>query len=209
MTTRRMAKGRHSRRPIDNERTRRSVGDAGGALRASGWPELVPGTALTVVKLAPDGSEVARYPGTVIEAGVVRPWIAVRATWQSRILDLDGLLFVPGDTLHEYFSPKDRFNAFAVFAPDGTLRGWYANVTHPAALHAATDPPTLRWHDLYLDVVALPTGTIAIRDEDELVEAAVADRNPALHAAILATRDEILDRLERRVCPFHDGAAGD
>ena len=186
----------------------RSHQGASGALSTS-WPDLTPGTVVTVVKLAPDGSEVARYPGTVIEAGAPSPWVAVRATWTSRAIELDGLRFVPRDILHEYFSPEDRFNVFAVFAPDGSLRGWYANVTHPTALDAGTDPPTLAWHDLYLDVVALPDGTVAIRDEEELAEAALADRDPALYAAILAARDEILDRLERRAFPFHARAASD
>ncbi|MGH2560794.1 MAG: DUF402 domain-containing protein, partial [Thermomicrobiales bacterium] len=122
------------------------------------WPYLPIGTALTIVKRAPDGSEAARYAGFVIDAGAPAPWVAVESIWTHRAYDLDGLLFLRGDTLHEFFSPADWFNSFSVFAPDGTLRGWYANVTYPARLDQTTDPYTLTWHDLYLDVVALPEG---------------------------------------------------
>jgi Protein of unknown function (DUF402) len=170
------------------------------------WPALPPGTPLRIVKLAPDGSEVTSYPGTVIEAGAPPPWVAVRATWVSRPHDLNGLLFLPGDTLHEFFSPADHFNLFSVWAPDGALRGWYANVTHPSRLDSTTDPPRLYWHDLYLDVVALPDGTVVVRDEDELDDAGLCSSDPSLHATIVAARDELLQRATRREFPFHEGS---
>lgn len=166
------------------------------------WPILAPETAVTVVKIAPDGIEVTRYPGTVIEVGAPHPWVVVAARWTNRRVDLNGLAFVPGDTLHEYFSPVDHFNVFAVFAPYGLLRGWYANVTYPTSLDLRTDPPTLTWHDLYVDVVALPSGMAVVRDEDELLESGLAARDPALHATILATRDAVLARRAAGAFPF-------
>src|SRR5262245_23755898 len=111
-----------------------------GERERAAWAALRPGQALTVVKLDPDGAEVARYDGTVVAAGAP-PWVAVRAVWTRRLVELDGLRFVPGDTLIEYFSPVDLFNGFAVYAPDGGFRGWYANVTYPTRLGPATDPP--------------------------------------------------------------------
>lgn len=169
------------------------------------WAALTVGRSLTVVKLAPDGSEVTRYPGVVSEAGAVAPWVAVAATWVTKVVNLDGLTFVPGDTMYEFFSPVDPFNVFAVFSPEGVLRGWYANVTHPASLDTATDPPTLRWHDLYVDVVALPDGRVTVRDEDELAESRLATTDPLLHARILAARDELLRLVALRAFPFHQG----
>src|SRR5215216_4848389 len=168
------------------------------------WPELPLGTALTVVKLDPDGQEVARYRGVVIDAGAPNPWVAVQATWVSREHDLDGLLFIAGDVLHEFFSPTHRFNVFAVFAPNGELRGWYANVTHPARLDATTNPTTLIWHDLYIDVVALPSGRVVVRDEDELEESGLRETDRELYDAIRSTRDEILALARQRAFPFHE-----
>lgn len=178
----------------------------GVAAAPARWPILPPGTAVVVVKLAPDGGEVTRYPAVVREGGSPRPWLAVEARWTGARVELDGLVFAPGDTLWEYFSPIDPFNVFALFAPDGRLKGWYANATHPTTLVVDAEPPRVVWHDLYLDVVGLADGSAAVRDEDELAEAGVADRDPVLFAAILAARDELLDRLERRRFPFHDGA---
>ncbi|HEX5500267.1 MAG TPA: DUF402 domain-containing protein [Thermomicrobiales bacterium] len=168
------------------------------------WPEFPPGTRFEVIKRAPDGSVVATYPATAIATDAPPPWIGVESTWTHGRIDLDGLRFVPGDRLIEYFSPRDPYNAFVVFAPDGALRGWYANVAYPTALEWRDDRPTLAWHDLYVDLVMLPDGAIAIRDEDELADSHLAKRDPALYAAILATRDVLHDLARRRAFPFAD-----
>jgi hypothetical protein len=168
------------------------------------WPDLPIGTELRIVKLAPEGDEVTTYPGWVIEAGAPAPWIAIRADWVRRVVELDGLHFIPGDRLHEFFSPVDRFNLFSVWSPEGELRGWYANVTHPTRLDTTTNPITLYWHDLYLDVIGLPDGRMAVRDEDELTESGLENGDPYLHALIGQTRDELVRRFRCREFPFHE-----
>src|SRR6187200_1314549 len=85
----------------------------------TGRPSLPAGTELQIVKLAPDGNEATRYPGRIIDIGAPSPWIAVRADWVLRQIELDRLQFVPGDTLHEFFSPDDWFNCFSVWSPEG------------------------------------------------------------------------------------------
>jgi hypothetical protein len=169
------------------------------------WPSLAGGTELTVVKLAPDGSEVTRYPGVVRSTEEGGTWVVVEARWTNRRIDLDGLSFVPGDVLLESFSPVHPFNVFEVHAPDGTCRGWYANVTYPSTLDPATRPATLSWHDLFLDVIALPDGTIHVRDEDELEEAGLARSDPGRHHAIIAAKDEIVRRIGAGEVPFSFG----
>jgi hypothetical protein len=170
------------------------------------WSSLIPGTELTIVKLAPDGSEAARYRGEVVGH---RPdsWLVVLATWSHRTIELGGLSFCPGDTLVEWFSPRHPFNAFAVFSAADRLKGWYANVTHPAQLDTATDPPVLFWHDLYVDLVGLPDGSFTLRDDDELLASGLADSEPDLHARILAARFELIRRFERRLPPFAEWSA--
>jgi predicted RNA-binding protein associated with RNAse of E/G family len=168
------------------------------------WPKLPPGTELILAKVDPDGAEVTRYPGVVIDVAAPAPWVAVRATWANREYNLDGLKFVTGDRLHEFFSPKHCFNVFSVFSPEGELRGWYANVTHPSRLDTANRPMTLSWHDLYIDVIALPDGRISVRDENELAASSLAEREPALHRQITRTRDELLSRAKTRAFPFHE-----
>jgi hypothetical protein len=161
---------------------------------------------LRVVKVNPAGESVTEYAGTVIDAGALPPWIAVEATWTHRRYDLNGLLFLPSDTLHEFFSPDDWFNSFTVFTPDGTLRGWYANVTYPTRLDVTTEPYSLFWQDLYLDVVGLPDGQVFVRDEDELAASNLAQTDPDLIARIGAMRDELKRRYVARIFPFHEGA---
>jgi predicted RNA-binding protein associated with RNAse of E/G family len=170
------------------------------------WPKMAAGTRLTIVKLDPDGCEVTRYPGAVIDAGQPHPWIAAQAKWVSRDYDLNGLLFIAGDTLHEFFSPVDWFNVFSVFSPEGELRGWYANVTYPARLDAESEPITLLWHDLYIDVIGLQDGRIAVRDEDELDQSGLQTSEPELHAKIITMRDEIVRKCAAREFPFHESA---
>ena len=155
----------------------------------TGWSQLAPGTHILVVKRAPDGSEAARYPGEVVATRTPGDWVIVRAKWTYRQVDLDGLAFVPGDTLLEWFSPEFPFNAFAVYSGQGDFRGWYANVAYPSRLASASQEEgdlVLTWHDLYLDLVGRQDGTWALLDEDELRRAGLEIRDPSLHARIEA-----------------------
>lgn len=164
---------------------------------------LLPGTVLTVVKLAPDGSEAARYQGEV--AGHRQnSWLLIQAIWTNRTIELGGLSFCPGDKLLEWFSPQHLFNAFAVFSPQDDFKGWYANVAYPTRLDTTTNPPVLFWHDLYLDLVGLPDGSFTLRDEDELLASGLADADPELHARILGARSELIRRFQGRLPPFAD-----
>jgi protein associated with RNAse G/E len=168
------------------------------------WPPMPAGTRLECVKVDPNGEIITRYPGVVIETGAPEPWIAVAATWVTKVVDLNGLLFIPGDTMHEFFSPAHPFNLFSIFSPEGILRGWYANVTYPTVVEYRAGARSLYWHDLYLDVVALPDGSIFVRDEDELEEAGVPASNPGLCAQIIAAKDELVRRAAAREFPFHE-----
>ena len=174
-----------------------------GQQNANIWSAMRPGAAVTVVKLAPDGSEAARYRGDVV-GHRQDSWLLVQATWTHRRIELGGLSFSPGDGLLEWFSPQHPYNAFAVFSPQDHFKGWYANVAHPARLDATIDPPVLFWHDLYLDLVGLPDGSFTVRDDDELLASGLADANPELQARILAARSELIHRFLRRLPPFAD-----
>jgi hypothetical protein len=170
---------------------------------SAAWPSLPPGTELTIVKLAPDGIEAARYPGKVV-GFCPDSWVLVHATWTNRTVDVGELSFCPGDNLLEWFSPRHPFNAFAVFTPADQLKGWYANVTLPARLDVTQDPPVLIWHDLFLDLVGLPDGSFTLRDDDELLASGLANADPELHACIIGARSELIRRFECRLLPFAD-----
>jgi hypothetical protein len=179
-----------------------------GARDSARWAILVPGSPITVVKLAPDGTEAARYPGEVVAKHEPGAWVIVRATWTYPRIDLDGLSFLPGDQLLEWFSPDEPFNAFAIVSPEGTLRGWYANVAHPAYLLDGDDAhprPVVVWHDLYLDLIAFPDGRSVMRDEDELHDSRLSATNPRLFRRIQRAGEELQRRSALRLPPFLTG----
>lgn len=177
------------------ERGARSTWDAGwrpDRASADALAAIAPGSVVTVVKRAPSGAETTRYAATVIETFAPEPWIEVAATWGQGRIEVSGLVFEPGDTLREFFSATHPFNAFAVFSPEGALRGWYGNVTYPAFIDAVHGEDILIWHDLYLDVVILPLGTIHLLDDDELAESPIPAADPAFAEAIEQARRDLI-----------------
>lgn len=166
-------------------------------------PDLTPGTPLEIVKLDPDGEHVVTYPGVVLRNPGQSDWLVTEAAWTNRTVDLGGLVFHNGDRLIETFSGQFPFNCFAVLDPEsGRLRGWYANVAHPVRAETEHDVVRLIWHDLYLDIIGNPEGYLSLRDEDELAASGLADRNPPLHAAIVASARHVMGRMADRFYPF-------
>ncbi len=158
------------------------------------------GAEVTVVKLRPDGSEAATYHGTLIESPP--GWVVVRASWTFRRIDIGQLVFEPDDYLIEYFSTTLPFNAFAIFTPEETLKGWYCNVTHPTEVRGRT----IYWHDLFIDVVQDSSGKIFVLDEDELSESGLCREMPQLHAMIQDARDSLVEKMRSGEYPFSEFA---
>ncbi len=157
---------------------------------------LTPATVVTVVKRGPDGVETTRYAATVADTIAPSPWIEVVATWGHGRVEVSGLVFLHGDTLREFFSAEHPFNAFAVFSPKGEFRGWYGNVTFPAFMDRDGDNgDILVWHDLYLDVVILPDGTLHLLDDDELAASPLPAADPAFAAAIEQARRDLIEAI--------------
>ncbi len=156
---------------------------------------LTPGSVVTVVKRAPDGSEAARYQTTVAETAAPSPWIELVAEWTLPRVEVAGLVFETGDTLREFFSAKHPYNAFAVISPDGEFRGWYGNVTYPAFMESENGQDILVWHDLYLDVVILADGTMHLLDDDELAGSPISAANPAFAAEIEQARRDLIETI--------------
>ncbi len=168
--------------------------------RAQVWPDLEVGSRLTILKINHDGAIAFEYPGTIVDTDAPAPWIAVACEWTLPTVEADGLVFVTGDTLIEFYSPEHCYNAFRVHAADGTIRGWYANVTYPTVVHGTT----LEWHDLWLDLIVLPDGSMTVRDQDELEESGIEGEEPELHARIVATREKLVGLARERAFPFNE-----
>lgn len=156
---------------------------------------LTPGTVVTVVKRAPDGTESTRYPATLAQIDAPTPWVELVAEWTLRRVDIAGLIFETGDILREFYSAEHPFNAFAVFSPQRTFRGWYGNVTYPAFMDVVEGEQVLVWHDLYLDAVILADGTTRLLDDDELAESPIPATDPAFAAAIVQARRDLIETI--------------
>ncbi|WP_125626132.1 DUF402 domain-containing protein [Streptomyces sp. WAC 00631] len=158
---------------------------------------LVPGAQVTVrlVKAPrPDKS----YPAAVVGDDGTR--IVVRAPWAGGAArDFGFVRFEPGDVFTEHFW-RDRWYAVKeVRAADGTLKGWYCDVTRPARV-TEEDGGTLVVADLDLDLWRSADGRLVLRlDEDEFAASGLAGRDPEAAARAEAALDE-LERLAR-----HDG----
>jgi hypothetical protein len=157
-----------------------------------------PGTEVTIVKLRPDGSEAASYPGLVLPG---RPgWLVARATWARPRLDLGYLVFEPDDVFIEYFALDAPFNAFALFGRDEELKGWYCNVTEPTRVEGSR----VSWRDLYLDVIVYPDGRQLLLDEDELEESGLDISAPDRYQVIREGAAELARRARHAEYPFCD-----
>jgi protein associated with RNAse G/E len=124
---------------------------------------MPPGSPIHVRKLRPDGSQAYAWDGMVLrcdELGIV-----LRAHFNVDLVDLGFTTFRRGDEFVEFYYWDRGYNVFQVSAPDGTLKGWYANVGLPAELN--TESGELRYVDLELDVWTHPNGEFVVLDQAE------------------------------------------
>jgi len=124
---------------------------------------LSEGAPVRVNKLRPDGSLSYSWTGEVLrcdESGVV-----VRAEFNVDLVEREWGTLRRGDVFVEFYYWDRWYNVFQVSQPDGTLKGWYANVGLPAELDAQAG--ILQYIDLALDVWINTDGQYVVLDEDE------------------------------------------
>jgi uncharacterized protein len=124
---------------------------------------VAPGSAIHVRKLRPDGSQAYAWDGLVLECDTTG--IVLRAEFNVALVDLGYTTFERGDEFIEFYYWDRWFNVFQISTPDGTLKGWYANVGLPAELDAARGE--LRYVDLDLDLWVSPDGEYLVLDQPE------------------------------------------
>ncbi|MER7764384.1 DUF402 domain-containing protein [Streptomyces sp. NPDC097619] len=150
------------------------------------------GGAVTVV-LVKAGREKIRYPAEPLSDDGVR--VSVRAPWAADgVRDFGFVRFEPGDVFTEHFW-RDRWYAVKeVRAADGSLKGWYCDVTRPALVSGtvAGGPAEIRVEDLDLDLWVSADGAEVLRlDEDEFAASGLAGRDPEAARAASAALDEL------------------
>ncbi|MGW3310433.1 DUF402 domain-containing protein [Streptomyces sp. NPDC001073] len=139
------------------------------------------------VVLVKAGRTKIRYVAELLSDDGTR--LAVRAPWAGDgVRDFGFVRFERGDVFTEYYW-RDRWYAVKeVRDSAGRLKGWYCDITRPAALSGTE----LVVEDLDLDLWVSADGSDVRRlDEDEFEESGLAGSDPAAAAAAVAALDEL------------------
>jgi hypothetical protein len=139
------------------------------------------------VVLVKAGRTKIRYTGELLTDDGTR--VTVRAPWAgSGVRDFGFVRFEPGDVFTEYYW-RDRWYAVKeVRSATGALKGWYCDITRPAARSGSE----LVVEDLDLDLWVCADGTDVRRlDEDEFADSGLAESDPGAARAALAALDEL------------------
>ncbi|MGV4984873.1 DUF402 domain-containing protein [Streptomyces sp. NPDC001709] len=148
-------------------------------------------TRLEVV-LVKAGRTKIRYPAELLGDDGTR--IAVSAPWAgSGVRDFGFVRFEPGDLFTEYYWRNRWYSVKEVRAADGSVKGWYCDITRPAVRTGGE----LVVEDLDLDLWRSADGTDVRRlDEDEFAESGLTETDPEAASAAVAALGE-LERLAR------------
>ncbi|MGW7305064.1 DUF402 domain-containing protein [Streptomyces sp. NPDC054835] len=146
------------------------------------------------IALVKAGRTKIRYPAELLADDGVR--LTVRAPWAAEgVRDFGFVRFEPGDVFTEHYW-RDRWYAVKeVRSGDGALKGWYCDVTRPAAVGA--DGSEVLVEDLDLDLWVSADGSEVLRlDEDEFAASGLAAADPDAAERAVRALDE-LDALGR------------
>jgi uncharacterized protein len=115
-----------------------------------------------IVKENEIGKEVWRYEGELLARS--QHVVLIDARFNRDDLNFNGMPLCRGDRFLEAYYATHWFNIYEIYQGDtGQLKGWYCNVTYPAAIHEGE----IHYRDLALDVLIFADGRHLILDEDE------------------------------------------
>ncbi|MEU6818690.1 DUF402 domain-containing protein [Streptomyces sp. NPDC046860] len=139
------------------------------------------------IVLVKGGRTKIRYPAALLGDDGTR--VSVRAPWAGEgVRDFGFVRFEPGDVFTEHYW-RDRWYAVKeVRAQDGTLKGWYCDITRPAVRSGGE----VVVEDLDLDLWVSGDGKDVLRlDEDEFAASGLPENDPAAASAARAALDEL------------------
>lgn len=117
--------------------------------------------------------------------------LLIHACWQQARLDLDYVVFEPGDNFFEYFYSDRWYNIYIIYSAKWQLKGWYCNITRPAIF----TENRIESEDLELDLfVSADYQKIFVLDEDEFAARGLESSDPVAYRAALATLAELQER---------------
>jgi predicted RNA-binding protein associated with RNAse of E/G family len=152
---------------------------------------------ITVYLLKPHKQKTVTYKGVLIaqEPG----YVLVHARWERAAMDLGYVVFAPGDHFFEHYYADRWYNIFEVRSAEGSLKGWYCNITRPALVE--TDLVTSE--DLELDLfVAADRQHLLRLDQEEFAALRLDITEPEAYAAALQALHELEDMARRGAPPF-------
>lgn len=116
---------------------------------------------ILVRKLNYEDRETWRWSGKLVERG--DGVVVIDAIFNGKPRDLGYMKLETTDLFHEFYYSDRWFNIFQVFAGDGTMKGWYCNITKPAQF----SDNEIAFVDMVLDVFVYPDGRPLVLDEEE------------------------------------------
>ncbi|MGW0031144.1 DUF402 domain-containing protein [Streptomyces sp. NPDC003314] len=139
------------------------------------------------VTLTKAGRTKIRYPAEVLVAEPGR--LSVRAPWAAEgVRDFGFVRFEPGDVFVEHYWRDRWFTVKEVRSADGSLKGWYCDVTRPPVIGGSG----VVVEDLDLDLWVSADGSKVLRlDEDEFAASGLAASDPEAAARAVAALDEL------------------
>jgi hypothetical protein len=149
---------------------------------------------ITIIKKDHAGREVFRYSGQVIARDTT--WVQLEALFSFPDRQTAYHTFRRGDRFIEWHYSDRWYNILEMYdVDDDRLKGWYCNVTRPAAF----GPDTIRADDLALDMFVAPDGTMTVLDEDEF---AALPLDESTREKARQALEEIKRLVEARQPPF-------
>ncbi|MET9436594.1 DUF402 domain-containing protein [Streptomyces sp. NPDC006551] len=144
---------------------------------------------LVDVVLVKAGRTKIRYPADVLADDGTR--LTVRAPWAAEgVRDFGFVRFEPGDVFVEHYW-RDRWYAVKeIRSADGALKGWYCDITRPAAIDGEGGEVVVE--DLDLDLWVSADGSEVLRlDEDEFAASGLTTSDPEAAACAVVALDEL------------------
>lgn len=155
---------------------------------------------VVVSKLRPDGSVAISYAGRVLAHTANE--VVLEAIFGRETMELSYVTLETGDRFVEHFYSDRWYNIFVIYdGGSGALKGWYCNVTRPAAIEETAEGGlVVRAVDLALDYFVQPGGSEFVLDEDEFEALALGPEDTAAAWAALA---ELRALARERRGPFN------
>ena len=117
---------------------------------------------ITIVKLDPQGREMWRYRGRILELKDRK--IVLEAFFDRADMEIHGMMLRKGDRFLETYYTDRWYNLFEIHdLANEELRGWYCNICTPARMEGGV----LSYIDLALDLLVFPDGRQIVVDQEE------------------------------------------